>query len=364
MAKTKEILIVAPGGEQGKGGIGRLIKSYTTRLVSNEDIKFRVIDSYGPAPITFHDKVKMPFRFFYAVVQVVLGCMSSRAGLVHVHMATYGSALRKSIVIVICRSFNIPALLHLHGGDLEQFCLDLGAFKLRIFKRIITCVEGVVVLGQIWKRVAADSLGVPSRKITVLYNAVEGPGLPPCSPVGGVCNLLFLGTLSEKKGVFELLSALAEPQLVGRPWALTIAGKGPSEPVYKEAEKLGLAQQITISGWVDEEDVQRLLAKADILVLPSHAEGLSLAVLEGMAFGLGVITTPVGATSEVITDGKTGILVPVSNIKALASAILRLVNDPVLRHKLGQAAHDRFCREFNIDQYSQEIRDLYLKYLK
>ena len=112
-------------------------------------------------------------------------------------------------------------------------------------------------------------------------------------------------------------------------------------------------------GWVDEHEVRRLCANADILVLPSHAEGLAMSVVEGMAHGLSVVTTRVGAHEEVLVDGDTGVFVPAGDAVALANALAVLMADPARRERLGRRARRYFVEHLSIDAYSQVLERLY-----
>ena len=102
------------------------------------------------------------------------------------------------------------------------------------------------------------------------------------------------------------------------------------------AADLGLAGRVHFLG--QRDDIPDLLAALDIFVLPSHSEGVSLALLEAMAAGLPVIATAVGGLPEVVTDGVNGLLIPPQDPEALAQALARLLDDPALAKKLGENA--------------------------
>ncbi|TMV83194.1 glycosyltransferase family 4 protein, partial [Thioclava sp. BHET1] len=173
--------------------------------------------------------------------------------------------------------------------------------------------------------------------------------------------ILFLGQLSARKGVPELLGALSHPTLMGRNWHAVLAGDGPVDLYRRQALSLGLAARIDFPGWLDRAATARLLATADILVLPSHAEGLAMAVLEGLAHGLAVVTTPVGAHDEVIDDGASGLFVPVGDVDALAATLERLCADSALRAALGRGARAAYLRRYAISGYVEGLERLYAR---
>ena len=143
----------------------------------------------------------------------------------------------------------------------------------------------------------------------------------------GLCHILFLGHLSARKGVPDLLRALARPELLARRWHVTLAGGGPIAEFQRLAQDLGVGDRVDFPGWLDASHVQALCADADVLVLPSHAEGLAMAVLEGLANGLAVITTPVGAHPEVIEPEVSGLLIAPGDVEALSNALVRVIDD-------------------------------------
>jgi glycosyltransferase involved in cell wall biosynthesis len=125
-----------------------------------------------------------------------------------------------------------------------------------------------------------------------------------------------------------------------------------------EVARLGLANRTTLHGWLPAGEVAQLCRKADIFVLPSHAEGQAMSLLEAMAHGLAIVTTPVGAHLEAVTDGLEALLVPPGDVEALASALIRLVDNQDLRLRLGRAARMRYAAEFAIEPYAKRLASL------
>jgi glycosyltransferase involved in cell wall biosynthesis len=170
---------------------------------------------------------------------------------------------------------------------------------------------------------------------------------------GGPCRLLFLGRVGVRKGVADLLQALASPVLAAHSWHIDLAGDGDIEAYADRARALGLQDRVRFHGWTDPAP---LLARADILVLPSRNEGLPVAIIEAMAHGLPVVATPVGAIEEAVRHEQTGLIVPPRNPGALAAALARLIADPALRHRLGAAGRERYLAEFEIGAFNDRLQ--------
>lgn len=139
---------------------------------------------------------------------------------------------------------------------------------------------------------------------------------------------------------------------------LVLVGDGPERPrIEREIERLGVGMRVHLTGNV--LDARPLYAGFDLMVQASETEGLPNAVLEAAVAGLAIVATDAGGTSEIVTDGETGILVPVGGLDTLTRAIRTLVVDERLRARLGAAASVRTERAFGMDRFVREFGELY-----
>ncbi|MGA8573162.1 MAG: glycosyltransferase [Desulfobaccales bacterium] len=159
------------------------------------------------------------------------------------------------------------------------------------------------------------------------------------------------------KGHRELFIALAG--LKDRyPLTALIIGGGRREAELRQlAAAMGLGPQVLFLG--QRRDIPDLLAAMDILVLPSHSEGVSLALLEAMAAGLPVIATAVGGLPEVVTDAANGLLIPPRDPEALARALERLLADPNFARRLGEQARADMKAHYSLERLGREINEIY-----
>jgi glycosyltransferase involved in cell wall biosynthesis len=116
-------------------------------------------------------------------------------------------------------------------------------------------------------------------------------------------------------------------------------------------------------GWLAQPLIRELLAAADIQVLPFYAEEMAMSVLEGMAYGLCVICTPVGAQAEVVTDQVSACVVEPGDVGGLAKALAACIDDSELRDRLGRDARRDYLERFNIDDYPELLATAYLRAL-
>ncbi len=160
------------------------------------------------------------------------------------------------------------------------------------------------------------------------------------------------------KGQTDLLHAMREVLRVHPDARLVLVGDGARRPLVERcARQLGIAEHCQFLG--HRRDVAAILARARVAVSPSHAEGISNAILEAMAARLPVVATAVGGTPEIVRDGDNGFLVPPGAPAALAPRILELLDDPPLRARMGARGRKIVEREFSLEQMRAGYDALY-----
>lgn len=340
------ILILTAGGLENGGGIGRMIGYLVDEWRRDAAApSFEIVDTRGPGPLRL-----WPGHFLAALTAVWR--QHRRRPVAYIHVAGRGSSLRKVALTAFCRMLNVPVLLHLHDYDYEQFCRALPGPLLALVRWAFGAADHVVVLGRDARRTVVELLRVPEDRVSILPNAVPLPVHGSNHAPGAPVQILFLGQLSRRKGVHDLIEALDRPALRALNWQATIAGGGPRQGEFEaDLAKTGIAQRVTLPGWVGRAETEHLLGTADILVLPSYAEGMAMSVLEGMAYGLCIVCTPVGALAEVIRPEDSGLLVEPGNVASLATALARAIEDTRLRERLGSAAAEQFRQEFAAQDY-------------
>ncbi len=174
--------------------------------------------------------------------------------------------------------------------------------------------------------------------------------------------ILFIGVLRYYKGVGYLIQAMSDINA-----RLLIVGQGPQGDEWRAlAQQFGLARKVDFLGRVEDDELLGLLHACDVFALPSiyRSESLGIVQLEAMACGKPIVCTELGTgTSFVNIDGVTGFVVPPMDAGALAGAINRLLADPDLRHRMGQAGRERAEREFAAPVMVRRLVDWYTEVL-
>lgn len=184
-------------------------------------------------------------------------------------------------------------------------------------------------------------------------------GIPLRAPV-----VLFVGRLTCDKGIPELIEAFS--QLVARFPELRLLVAGffeEGDPLPPDTRTyLETHPHVILAGAVP--DTAPYYAAADVLVLPSHREGLPTVVLEAQAAGLPVVGASATGIVDVVADGQTGLLFPVGNVPALTEAVARLITDGALATKLGLAGQEQVRSKFRQEQIWQALHREYLEVLQ
>jgi glycosyltransferase involved in cell wall biosynthesis len=342
------------GGRENGGGIGRLV-GYIVDTAAAHDARHLVTDTRGRQ----WSWLSSPARLLEATAVMAIDRIVAPCRIHHIHVAGRGSTRRKLVLAACARLLGCAYVLHLHDYDYAADYAGRSARQQSRVRRMFQNADRVVALGERDRSTLAALLGVEAGRIVVIHNCVPDPGEHDEMETGGVPLIVFLGRLSERKGVTELLRALGDPVMRRLHWRAVLAGDGPVEDYRRSATALGLAETVDMPGWLDADSTQALCARADILVLPSRAEGMAMAVIEGLAHGLAVVTTRVGAHEEAIVDKQTGLFVPVGDKMALAQALAMLVSDPGERKRLSANGRAHYLRHFSMAAYLQSLERLY-----
>lgn len=334
------------------GGIGRLM-SYVVQTMSADDIAIRLLDPRGRS----RRPILSILPLTRAWLELLFLGLTGRVDVAHINISSHGSSLRKAVMLWTCRLLRIPTILHLHASEFPEFFDSLPRPGKVFIRRTFSSADFVMVLGARWRDYVCDELRVPVDRVAVMLNAAPGPVTMRAPKARGAdpLRILFLGRLGARKGVPEILRALADSRVRREPWVAVLAGDGEIALYRAEAQRLGLDHRVTFSGWVDSDHAQQLLSESDLLLLPSHAEGLPMSVIEAFAHGVPVVSTPVGAIPDIVENDINGLLVRSGDSVQLADALLRLMDDEPLRLILAENARRTWEERLNVASYAREL---------
>lgn len=321
----KYIFMIGPP-PQARGGIASVINAYfSCGLLEKWPIIFVPTYVEGGVLAKFYCALKAMVKFIKLLLQ-------NRIALLHVHAARRRSFWRKAIFIQISFFLNCPVLIHLHSGGFLSFyekeCGKLKKFWIKYSFRNST----LIVLTKSWKK---NYEIFSPKNIIVIPNFVE---LPPLNKEPLEPTLLFLGRLTQEKGIFDLFEAISLVKPFYPNLLVRLGGESENiDAISRELDRLEIRSNIILEGWVDGKKKREMMSQATAFVLPSYIEGLPMGILEAMSYGLPVVATRVGGVPDVIKHGVNGVLVNVGQVSELAAEIDHLLSDSIFRGCLAHA---------------------------
>jgi glycosyltransferase involved in cell wall biosynthesis len=296
------------------------------------------------------------WSFFYLVQGVLLARVLSQRGIRHVH--AHHANVAADVARIAAKCLGITWSLSVHGptefSDIERFRPGDKAADADFVACISDfCRSQLLALVPLerWDRLRVVRLGV------------ELPASPPApAPDDGRLRVLSVGQLAERKGFTVLIDAVAALRDRGVNVEATIVGDGPARAELEgRIAARGLADAVTLAGALPHADTLARYAGADVMCLPSFAEGVPVVLMEAMARGRPVVATRIAGVPELVQDGVSGLLVTPGRSDELADALARLAADPSLREQLGAKARDKVAQDYEATRSARQLRDLFAR---
>jgi glycosyltransferase involved in cell wall biosynthesis len=349
--KTVKIIMLGESLAR-QGGIVSVEKLILQQAPSS--IQYRHIATLVNGSVT--DKV---IGFGRAIIEFLWVLSRTEFDLVHIHVAERGSAFRKAILTLIALIFHKPIILHAHGPEFHSFYSNLPQVLKHCLSWIFGRSDRFIVLSESWKNFYRDNVGLKAEQVVVLPNPVKLPVRVPNRANSQQIAFVFLGRIGQRKGTFDSIEAFAAlPAEYQSRSCLILAGDGEVKQARNLIANRSLSNCITVYNWLNPEQRNTLLARADVFVLPSYNEGMPMSLLEAMSWSLPVITTPVGGIPEIVTHGKNGLLVSPGNTQQLSAAMQSLIDDENLRFSLGSSARESVI-PLDVNNYFNNLIDVY-----
>lgn len=343
-----EVILIGPD-VNAKGGIAASI-ALLEDFINSQNLKVSCISTTNP-----DSGFLMNFWIYLkALFSLTKRLIFSRPDIVHTHMASRGSFIRKSIICLICMLFRTPYIIHLHGGGFKDFYQSLWGLGKAYLRFVFKKSARVIVLSRFWHEWVAAEL--QQNHVTVVHNGVHEIVFKPGELNKASPTVLFLGLLGKNKGTDVLIDAMRIVAARIPDVVLELCGNGDIDHYKEQAYDL---PNVRFLGWIDENGRRAALGRATVYCLPSWKEGLPFSILEAMSAGLPVISTPVGSIPEAVLDRVSGYLVQPGDARALASAILRILKNPNLAKKMGSAGKELQSRKFSYSAMGESCLNVY-----
>lgn len=317
--QQKTRVLVVGHMKRSTGGIQQYMRQHIDNLPCSI-----TAESYDIGPPLGEGQWWMLKSITYTLLDVLKFPLAQRSSdVIHIHTGHYNLFYQSTFYVLISSIlFQKPVILHIHGSRFDDF-LETDSKWVQIIQNIVlTRSDKIIVLSDYWEAILAKR--IDEQKIIPLPNAINVSRYHPVEN-NKIIRIIYISDLIERKGVHELIQALPEIVNEHDRIEVKICGIGPLESEVKQLDEDHTA--IDYLGYISEMEKEELLSKSSIFVLPSHAEGMPIAILEAMAGGNAIIATKVGSLPELIEE-QNGILIEPGNHKKLVEAVNYLISNP------------------------------------
>lgn len=350
-----KVLVVATS-RKTRGGITSVVKAHETG---------KQWKKYHCRWIETHRDRNVIVKLWYFIIALTkYSLLLPQYDIVHIHLSEPSSALRKLPFMWLAQVWKKKTVVHFHSFSVDT---TIGSKWAWVYQYHFGKADVVITLSDFWRRQVADFLKDTTGKVKIVYNPC--PDIKEKSGMGVFVDsdahipaknvILYAGTIMPRKGYADLIQSFAKISGNHQDWMIVFAGNGEIEKGQILAESLGISSQTVFLGWCSGVDKDKAFREASIFCLPSYAEGFPMAVLDAWAYGLPVITTPVGGIPDVAKDGENMLIFKPGDIDGLANCLERMITDITLRTNISNASKEFAKNEFNINTINGMIGDIY-----
>lgn len=353
MKNRKGIAIL---GTKQRGGIHAVI---------NNHIQAGVYDGYNHFYIPSHDegsaskRIRLALKACITLLNLII---CNKISIVHLHGSYNACIYRNAIFLLISKLFNRHVIFHLHGSEFEKL-YESGSHFYRLFVRfILNKSDCIFVLSKYWKEYVQTITINPNIKIINNFPSPIFEDLYEQRTFNhkAQIEMLFLGLIGDRKGVFDLVDAVELLKgLKIKGFRITVGGNGEIEKLRHLIKEKELEDYFNVIGWVSGDQKYKLIKDSDLLLLPSHNEGLPIAILEALSSGLAVLSTRVGGIPDAIRSDRYGILIEPSKPYDLAKAIHKYIKTDGLIEKVARNARQLYNMAYSSKVNVSVIRHVY-----
>lgn len=348
-----ENILMIGADSNAKGGVSSVIKQF-------ERVKWEYNVISLKTYIDANSFIKI-VNFILSVIKLIWYLSFKSISLCHIHMSSRGSFMRKYIIFIICKMFNKKVIVHIHGAQFDIFYNEANMKLKNRITYVISNADKVIVLGEKWKKFILTIN--ENAKVIILNNSININKNVDFEYEKRKI-ILFLGELSQRKGILDLIEAinnLNKSNFLSKYTGIkfVLAGKGECEgEIQNKIDNYNLKEYIELPGWVSGKKKNDLIRNSIALILPSYNEGLPICILEAMSLGVPVISTNVGSIEEAVINNQNGFIINPGDIGELKKSIEEiLIKDKWIY--MAKNAKEIAEENFSEEEYFKKITNIY-----
>ncbi len=286
--------------------------------------------------------------------------------IIHIQLTPDTGFFRDIILFFLAYLSRRKIVAHTHGNVGASSALFRRSNSMqRGFRWVLRCADHVITLAPSHAS-EVSSYGIELSRITPIPNMALRPESERQRSPSSATTFLHLGRITREKGVEDLVDAAAIVRRHHASFRLVLAGL-PAVGEYlsqleAKIERKKLREYVAFAGYVSGSTKQKWMLESDVLVLASHSEMLPVVIFEAMAAGLPVIVTDTGCVRDYLSDGEDSLIVERRSPETLAIAMMKMINDPPLRQRMGRVNQNRYEQSFSeralVERYLGVYRSL------
>jgi glycosyltransferase involved in cell wall biosynthesis len=370
MARDIPRILILGQFPPSSGGICTNLQNLLSSPIK-EKYHFRIFPTgskkYGKAGYFEESIVQKSFRAAGAFFRFTVTLVTNRPDAAHINTSVSGySPWRDLFFLALTKLFRVKVLFQVHGGRLDEFLMKRSFFSKLVILRTLRLADQIAVLSSVQKR-AFEKYDI-QNEIIIVPNIVDANRFSqnskrkkPGDNLDRLIVILFITPIFfKRKGVWEILEAVPQVTQSHKNVRFVFIGADQEESTMRSyCVQKGLQSYVEFPGRRFGQAIIDAYHNADIFLLPSYQEGFPLTILEAMAAGLPVISTPVGAIPEVIENGVNGFLIPPRDSQALAEKINLLIEHRELREKMAENNKGKVREKYDLRPVSEIFDAIY-----
>jgi glycosyltransferase involved in cell wall biosynthesis len=296
-------------------------------------------------------------NFVYRCLKLIFILVTKKPYLVHIHISTDRGFWQKAIYHKIAKLFRKKTVSHMHGAEFKEFYNKLNPKNRKRVKNVLNETDAIIVLSKSWKNYYSKI--TDNKKIFIIKNAVEEIDNAQYHRIYPKSQfiVLFLSRICQRKGAYDLIETIKKINKKNVKFVFV----GPyenKEEFFKKVKELKIKDKCEFVGEILGKERFKYFASADLFVLPSYAEGLPVAILEAMSFGLPIISTTVGAIPEVVKK-ENGLLITPGNKDELYEALKKILSSNIDIDKISRNNKKLIQKEYALTKFQHNLEKVY-----
>lgn len=342
--KNKPKVMMVGSAEKSKGGVSTVIK-----ILKNSPIW----DEYECYWLETQIQDNKYIKLFYAIRSYIICFFKiKKYDIIHFHTVPDISLLVQLPIYLLAMLWKKKIILQLHvGNQIEDYKNS------KLFQFCIKHSDYIILLANLWVKKFNTLFNNNNIKVDYLYNAYS-----PVNPIDytqRTNTIVFAAHLNSNKAYDVFLKGFKEISNQYPTWKLIIMGDGEIEKAKLLAQKLKIEKQVIFTGYITGKEKEKYFQKASIFCMCSYKEGFPMVVIEAWAYGIPVVTTPVGGLPEVLIEKKNALIFNFGDYVELSKKLDTLISSPQLRLEMSKYSQEFVKKSFSIDSIVKKLSSIY-----